>query len=510
MVLASCRAPPGDVGTLPELQRSRIFMTEQQNDWLALWQRASQARASGRISRALELFPVALATSPRAAEPYREAASLGLDLSANLAGVGRLYRSHCADLRLRDDECPARASHERLMRDMRYSVVGNLLAALKFNAQSPTVQLQTARALHAVGRTDLAWPHLWSAIKLGPNCYQDTLDTGWLVATFDGIEDANVQFERLTKRWRSDATALLVRTNANENAGRPTGFPAANAQPEQFEHVDLVEIADDLVGLARSALVLRLPERSEALLPEILDAAARLATQLPDYAPAHLAEGLAALGVGDARRARRCFATGSLLCEQAGLPAKPPAVIDKLTVALATARSFLLNPAAPSIQQDMAPSIDGRLLKLIHARVLRTEGDAFAALDLCGDAVAEYFVRQPPISYEFYRGYKILAHDEHYYAVPRSVREFTIVDGVICKPSRVAQYARFRLPRWVIVLLRRLAGRAGRATWSLLRAFRRRLYAVPGVKIADDFEALRALIDQSEGVSRIERSAHPR
>jgi len=485
-------------------------MTEQQDDWLALWQRASRARASGQISRALELFPVALATSPRAAEPFREAASLGLDLSANLAGVGVLYRAHCADMGFDDDECPARASHERLIRDIRYSVAENLLAALKFNAQSPTVQLQTARALRAVGRADLAWSHLWSAIKLGPDCYQDSLETGRLLATFNGIEDADIQFERLTERWRSDVTALLVRINDNENAGRPTRFPEANAQPEQLEHVDLIDIADDLVGLAHTALVLRLPERSEALLPEILDAAARLATQLPGYAPAHLAEGLAALGVGDISRARRCFATGSLLCEQAGLPAKPAAVSDKLTVALATARAFLLNPAAPSIQQVTAPSIDGRLLKFVHARALRTEGDAFAALDLCGDAVAEYFVRQPPISYEFYRGYKILAHDEHYYAVPRSVREFTIVDGIVCKPSRAAQYARFRLPRWVIVLLRRLGGRAGRTTWSLLRAFRRRLYAVPGVKVADDFEALRALIDQSEGVSMIERSAHPR
>lgn len=481
----------------------------EQDDWLALWQRASQARASGQISRALELFPPALATSPRAAEPYREAASLGLDLSANLAGVGALYRAHCADMGLKDDECPARASHDRLMREIRYSVVENLLAALKFNAQSPTVQLQTTRALQAVGRADLAWPHLWSAIKLGPSCYQDSLDTGWLLATFDGIEGAKVQLKRLTERWRSDATALLVRTNANQKALCPTGFPGADPQPEQFEHADLVELADELVGLAHTALALRLPERSEALLPEILDAAARLATQLPGYGPAYLAEGLAALGVSDTRRARRCFATGSLLCEQAGLPVRPSAASDKLTVALATARACLLNPTAPSIQEDTAPSIDGRPLRFVHARALRSEGDAFAALDLCGDAVAEYFVRQPPISYEFYKGYKILAHEGQYYAVPVRVREFTIIDGVVCKPSRAAQFARFRLPRWVIDLLRRLGGRAGRTAWSLLRTLRRRLYAVPGVKVADDFEALLESIDQSEGVAKIEWSVQP-
>ena len=210
-------------------------MTER-NDWLALWQSASQVKSSGQISRALELFPVALATAPQAAEPYREAAYLGSDLNAKLAGVGLLYRAHCADMGLKDDECPARASHDRLMHETRYSVAENLLCALKFNTQTSTVQLQTARALHEVGRTDLAWTHLRGAIRLGPSCYQDSLDIGWLLATFDGIEDANVQLKRLTERWRSEAVALLRRSGPDEKAPCRTQFPKENARPEQLEH----------------------------------------------------------------------------------------------------------------------------------------------------------------------------------------------------------------------------------------------------------------------------------
>jgi len=461
-------------------------MTEQ--NWLALWQGASQARANGQISRALELFPGALAAAPQAGEPYREAADLGSALSANLAGVSTLYAAHCADLGLKDHECPAWSGLDRLLRETRHSVVENRLFALRFDAPAPTFRLQTAEALHAVGRADLAWPYLWGAIQLGPNSYQECLNTAELLVAFDDVDDAGVQRGKLTERWRTEAAALLFRINAEEDA---TGPPEAHQRP------DLVQIADQLVELAHMALVLRLPERSKA--PEVLHAASRLATWLPGYGPAYLAVGLAALRAGDGRKARRSFATASLLCEQTGFPAGPSG--DKLTIALATARACLLDPAEPSVKHYTAPSVDGRLLKFAHARALRSEGSAFAALNLFDDAVAGYFVRQPPISYEFYKGYKVVAHESQYYAVPRNVHEFTIIDGVVCKPSRAAQYARIRLPRWIINLLRGIGGKWGRAMWSLLRSIRRRFYAVPGVKVADDFEALLASIDRTERLS---------
>jgi len=473
-------------------------MTEQ--NWLALWQTASQARANGQISRALELFSAALAATPQAGELYSEAANLGSALSANLAGVSKLYAAHCADMGLEYHECPARSRHDRLLRETRYSVVENRLFAIRFDASSRTVRLQAAQALHTVGRDDLAWPHLWGAIQLGPNSYQESLNTAWLLAAIDGIDDASLQCEEFSMRWRSEVAGLLFRINSAEDAA---GSLQANTHLRPFDRPDLVEMADHLVELAHMALVLKLPERSKARAVEVLDAASRLAARLPGYGPAYLAVGLAALMAGDARRARRYFATASLVCEQAGLSAEPSGASDRLTMALATARACLTDPSEPSVKQYTAPSVDDRLLKFAHARALRSEGSAFAALDRCGDAVAGYFVRQTPISYEFYKGYKILAHEGQYYAVPRQVHEFTIIDGVVCKPSRAAQYARFSLPRWILDLLRRMGGKWGRATWSLLRTIRRRLYAVPGVKIAKDFESLLASIDRPARVFNI-------
>lgn len=469
-----------------------------QTDWLTLWKRASQARASGQISRALELFPLVLASFPPAGEPFHEAADLGSALNQNLAGVGRLYAAHCADMGIVQQECPPWIRLERLLREARYSVVDNLLSALKFDGQSPTAWLQIAQALRAVGRADLAWPHLRRAIQFGPNSATDSLDISRLLATFDGIEDAREHHKRLTERWRADAESLLRRISADEEPSQAPGTAEFGAKPLPLEYADLVEIADQLVALTHRALVLKLSEHAKAPAADVLEAAAGLVTRLPGYGPAHLAVGLAALGAGDAGRARRCFATASLLCEQAGFPAGPAAAGNGLGMALATARACLLDPAEPSVAHYTAPAVDDRLLKFTHARALRSEGDAFAALSLCDDAVASYFVRQTPMSYEFYKGYKILAYESHYYAVPRSVHEFIIIDGVVCKPSRAEQYARIRLPRWVKDLLRRTGGKGGRAIWSLLRNARRRFYAVPGVKVADDFDALLASIDRSD------------
>jgi hypothetical protein len=162
-------------------------------------------------------------------------------------------------------------------------------------------------------------------------------------------------------------------------------------------------------------------------------------------------------------------------------------------------------------QQTGSPAlVDKSLLELEHARELRRLGDIFGALRAGETAVARYFVRNTPLSYERYKQYKIVADLGLYYAIPDHVREFKIIDGVVCRQSGVAQYARLRVPRWIVDMIRRFIGRWGgtlRPLQTLLRRLRLWLYALPGVKVADSMETLLAEIDRSAAVTTIKPPA---
>lgn len=452
------------------------------NDWQAHWTSASQARADGQMSRSLELFSAVLAAGPNTGEPYRDAAATGAELARNLEGVGKLYAAHCADLGLARDECPSWARHDRFVRDLQYTVVESSLSALKFDAGTTALQLQTAEAMRAVGRRDLAWSYLRRAIELGAASRYDELRIARLLVASHGIGEANDQLERLKEDWGNDVADII-----------------ADEAPDEVAR-DPVARVERMVALTLTGLVLGGREPPEARERALFAAASELARQMPGSGPAHLAAGFAAIGVGEIAQAQQFLTTASWLCGEARPAAQ--ALTNDVVLALAWARAFLLDVFAPSVIPGVAPSIDERLLKIAHARARRTQGAVFQALDFYDEAATGYLVRHPPISYDVYKGYKIVAHEGRYFGVPRSVHEFVIVDGVVCGPSRAAQYARFRMPRWVANWLRGLA-RAGRlrGVWSLLQTVRRKLYAVRGVKTADDLEALLASIDNVAAAS---------
>ncbi|TPQ30260.1 hypothetical protein C2U70_27050 [Bradyrhizobium guangdongense] len=430
------------------------------------------------MSRSLELFSAVLAAGPNTGEPYRDAAATGAELARNLEGVGKLYATHCADLGIASDECPSWARHDRFVRDLQYTVVESSLGALKFDAGTTALQLQTAEALRAVGRRDLAWSYLRRAIELGAASRHDELRIARLLVASHGIGDANDQLERLKEDWRGEVADII-----------------ADEAPEPDDVApDPVARVERMVALTLTGLVLGGREPPEAQERALLAAVLELVRQMPGNGPAHLAAGFAAVGVGEIAQAQQLLTTASWLWGEARPAAQ--ALSNEVMLALAWARAFLLDASGPSVIPGVAPSIDERLLKIAHARTQRAQGAVFQALDLYDEAAAGYLVRHPPMSYDFYKGYKIVAHEGRYYAVPGSVHEFIIVDGVVCGPSRAAQYARLRMPRWVANWLRGLA-RAGRlrGVWSLLQTVRRKLYAVRGVKIADDLESLLASID---------------
>jgi hypothetical protein len=291
----------------------------------------------------------------------------------------------------------------------------------------------------------------------------------------------------MTERWQRDVAALLQPARTDKNA------VGADAMREAGS--DDVALAGRIVALALMGLMLGGREPPEEPAAGLFAFACDVVKRLPGHGTAYLAAGFAALGAGNAVDARRLLATASWLCEEER--SGPRAMPQKMAPALALARVFLFDMPTPPPGAGVAPLIDDRLLKVAHARTLRSQGNILAALDLYDDAASGFVVRHPPISYDIYKGYKIVVHEGRYYAVPGTVHEFTIVDGIVCRPSRVVQYARLRMPRWAVAWLRRLGSRGGKVLWSALRRARLRLYAVRGVEIADDLEELLAAIDSS-------------
>jgi tetratricopeptide (TPR) repeat protein len=432
------------------------------NAWQALWSSASIARTNGRLSQALRLFSATTAAGPTAGEPYAESARLNIEIARGLAGVGTLYARHCRDLGLPRDACPAGAVHQAFISDLVLSAVERLLQAVGIAPEQGDWRVMLADALERAGNPRLAQAYRRRAEWQDP-------DGG--IAAADHPED-HLRVNPATHRPSDSAIA--------RNPGR----------------------ADIVLRLVRAAAASGRPGLSDGLRAEATD----LAGHFKDYCPAHLAAGHAALAMGDRAAAARCFATAAILARRS--PAQ--AVRDaEAAEALTLARAFLSDPGSVSGPDRPPAPPDQRLVDLACARELTARGDIFEALRLYGEALAGFSVRDIPLSYELYKGYKILQHAGTYYGIPSAVRDFRIIEGVVCRLPPALDQARLtlpRLPRWLIDHIRRVSRLSrwldphGHARLRTRRAVRRiglALVAVPGVKVAASRAALVELIDRT-------------
>jgi hypothetical protein len=188
---------------------------------------------------------------------------------------------------------------------------------------------------------------------------------------------------------------------------------------------------------------------------------------------------------------------------------------------------------APSIAGDAPPvpwappqsEQSGKQLGFGHAYELLRGGVPNHGWANLARSIEAFYVLDIPTRYEFVGDYKVAYHGYRFYAVPRRVSEFTIIERTV---YRVPDYARLRnrrippvllwcglrLRRYVFFLAERIAAvrwlgsRLRRVAMRLLRsrigigiarritrlAWRR--YAVKGVLDADHREELLALIDR--------------
>jgi len=476
-------------------------------EWLPLWQSAARARAEGRVSQALQLYAATIAADPPSSQPFVEAGALAAELSSNLAGVDELYAEHCEHMRLGDDDCPARALHRRFVEENQVSAVLHLLRGVDISPDAAGAHRALAEALERMGNLDLALVHCRHAARLEPESHDHAVAVGRLLEAQGRLDRAVIHYRALAARWPGDPEirARLIRAGGRDDSEPAMGSPdGASLQGSSADRGADSQGTDYLAILARTAAAFPPQDYPDGWRRELVTAATRMAEEFPDDGAAHLAKGYALLGIGELAQARDCFATASLFGEPSG-PAT--SLSGRVQSALADARCWLLDPTTWPQQTGPVAPIEESSLKLAHARALRHAGDMRGALRLCDAAVANYFVRHTPLSYERYKQYKIVAHVGRYYAIPDHVREFKIIDGVVCRQSSIEQYARFRIARRVVDMIRSFMGHRGAMLRPLLRSLRRLrlwLYAVPGVKVASSMDALLADIDRSSDRTAVE------
>jgi tetratricopeptide (TPR) repeat protein len=453
------------------------------NAWQALWSSASVARTGGRLSQALRLFSAATAAGPPAGEPYAESARLNLEIARGLAGVGALYARHCHDLGLPSDACPAYAVHQAFVNDLVLSAAERSLQAVDIAPEQTNWLVLLADALERAGNPHLALAYRRRAGQKDP--------AGSLTAA--DHPQRNPAVNPATRGPSDPATATKSETASACADQAPRGGTAAGALTPGR--------ADVVLSLVRVAAATGRPGLSDGLRAEAAD----LAVHLPDYCPAHLAAGHAALAVGDRPAATKCFATAAILSRRS--PARAVRA-PEAAEALASAHAFLSAPVSGSGPDQPTRFTDQRLVDLACARELAAGGDIFEALRLYGEALAGFSVPDIPLTYELYKGYKILRHAGTYYAIPSDVRDFRIIDGVVCRLPPALDQARLalpRVPRWLINSMRGVSrlsrwvdphGHARLRVRHVVRRIGLGLVAVPGVKVAASRSALVELIDR--------------
>jgi tetratricopeptide (TPR) repeat protein len=443
-------------------------------------------------------------------KPFAEAETLAAELSSSLAGVAQLYSEHCEHMGLGEGDCPARAWHERLVEESRVCAAMRELRAVEISPNAAGPHRALSEALVRMGNLDLALVHRRHAARLDPGAHDeahdDAIAIGRLLESQGCLDRAVIHYRALATRWPSDPE---VRARLVQACGLDDGEPIPWSSDGSLSAHDSGgnQDTDYLAVLAWTAAAFPPHEYPDSLRRELVTAAARAVEALPDNGSAYLAKGYALLAIGSLAEARQCFATASLLYELGGPASRTAAASGRqVQSALADARRWLLDPTERPQQPGSVAPIDESALGLAHARELRRLGDVYGALRTCEAVVARYFIRSTPLLYERYKQYKIVSHLGLYYAIPGHVREFKIVDGVVCRQSGIEQYARFRVPRRIVDMIRRFIGRRGgtpRPLLMVLRRLRLWLYALPGVKVADSMETLLAEIDRSSAVTTI-------
>jgi tetratricopeptide (TPR) repeat protein len=401
--------------------------------WQAFWAKAREARESGRINQALTFFGKALAANPLAAEPYAEAADLAVQLERGLAPLAELYARHCAAFDLPLGGMPFRTQNLPIDGKGLHQSLDWLEIAANLDPANPTHLQRRAEILEELGRI------------------QDALACRRHIARHFPAIEANC--------WA--LAILLERTGAmSEALSYGEGFLAGRAPIEPVPALCLARVYEyvgrhedsrllgkhltDAVseaGSTAAAILFRLawaatndglPAESEwprTLLLRSIE----MAKQPEASIEAELAAGFATEILGDQTSSRKYFAAACWKGHKQFGAATSSGITRELQQALHYAARKLLDFATDDRAYD-GPPVATRHLLLICADHLRQHGtviDALARFDEAFGSLSNSFKDDPfeTQASNTYRGYRIVASNEHYYAIPDSVLAYKIFLG---------------------------------------------------------------------------------
>jgi hypothetical protein len=144
----------------------------------------------------------------------------------------------------------------------------------------------------------------------------------------------------------------------------------------------------------------------------------------------HLAQAFLAMARRDFPKARESFLEASLLARQP----RPGGIEEWDPWSIAFAESFLVDGAHTN-DVGLVPT-DPLNLQLLHAAALQHKGAILSALALYANVTAQLIPGSTPKTYRIYKSHTIVLHQGRFYAVPREVRHFAIINGVVVRGAR--------------------------------------------------------------------------
>lgn len=197
-----------------------------------------------------------------------------------------------------------------------------------------------------------------------------------------------------------------------------------------------------LLAVARYMATSNTVRLNEITLEEVKSRVDRALISHPDVVTLNLAKGFVCIAEDDIFNAQSYFLRATFLAElpkpvrSAGAAdGSDDDEVDNLeSWGLQYAKAFLLDPDPDKLSATVIfPPIDPSRLALVRGRLALSRGFVFSALEQYGRAVTRVNSGQPISTEVVFHGFRIFLHQGRFYAVPLSVRNFTIINGIVVR-----------------------------------------------------------------------------
>ncbi len=439
---------------------------------------ANSARAQGQLARALTLYGKAMASHAADHETAYEAGLFAIEMNQRLAGVAHLYDRHRASFLLPALGWTDRVGGTKLGPDGERFGLECLTRATAFPGV-PADWLETmSSVLVRRGELDAALQWRQRLNRRDTLRLTNRLAMARLYEELGRFDDALRHYCEIRATWPRDPESTIAWLWLEERQGRAIEIPADPmfAPVHADEHV--LEAYGRVLHVIWTASR-RGPHRVPAIVcRRLVDLVHSLCAKCPNHPGSLLAEGYLALFNDEFSTARRKFVLVSLAVEGGvDLATNNPAYDSVLHDALHWARVILADPAAVRPTDQRLPPIDRANLLSAHAHEMWCTDEKFSAMGTYAEALGRHHVAAAPLRYEIRGAYKVLFHEGRYYAVPRTVSAFTIIDGRVYRLGGRSHHGHRRVPPWIAGFAYWAVGRLGMSGRSgfVYRGIRRAL-----------------------------------